>query len=546
MGARYSVRPTGADATGAGGALDRIERAVTGIECDPATLGRAVDRLSVTITRFRTTANRSDHALRASELIADIDSGPSARSFIEEIAAADADIGRLARNCGIVKAAASRADRLVRTPPKAHRAAVGFGWRPLLGALDRPTDTVGCRPATGDIGGTGTAEPRVRWEAGEGTPPTLGREVLMRALADTADECQLGPDEIGLVDVGGRWILVLPGVTDLSAIAEWATRYPSVGRPEGSPWGLSPAHRSVRDTDAVARRSATSAGIADNRYAALVASIVAQRVPAGAEIAIIGHSAGADAALDLAADPEFNGSGRYSVTHVAAFAYYSEPMLPSVPAGTKVLAVENSRDLVVRGEHALSTPNRLLEAALTAARGDLAGGYRRVVDAHRRGIDQLADGAALIASNVLDDLSTGHLPSLDSLTSSATRSTRPTPDQTHVVFKGDAADAGHHQRHYIDYLRSATGDAGADIDDFATDLAAAGYAAGGGFSAIDVSVPTLLTSIADAFERRRESIPPGASHTRRPRTRNRGRSANTGRRSTPRIGELGELGHRLK
>ncbi|MDH5522015.1 MAG: hypothetical protein OEZ14_15940, partial [Acidimicrobiia bacterium] len=69
-------------------------------------------------------------------------------------------------------------------------------------------------------------------------------------------------------------------------------------------------------------------------------------VPAGAELLIVGHSYGADTALDLAADPAF--AGRYDVTHVVATGYFSQPQLPAVPADTRVLVVQNRHDIVVR------------------------------------------------------------------------------------------------------------------------------------------------------------------------------------------------------
>ena len=58
-------------------------------------------------------------------------------------------------------------------------------------------------------------------------------------------------------------------------------------------------------------------------------------VPAGSSLMIVGHSFGADTALDLAADREFNG-GEYTVTHVVAAGYYSQPQLASVAAETSV------------------------------------------------------------------------------------------------------------------------------------------------------------------------------------------------------------------
>lgn len=457
--------------------------------CEPTTVAAAAAALNATAQRLAQTALWSSLAMQTSQLNEDNDHRELARWLDGAVANVVANAQTLTDACATIGPFAESADRYLGLPGHTALAVPRFDLGQRLGVINpalRPHDR--CIPAVGDLGGTGSSELRSRWATGRGATSTRGREVLIRALEDTANGCQIGPDEIGLVQTGNRWLLVLPGVTDLSDIAQWAVR-PSKRDSTRSPWGLNPVHRSVRDTDAVARRSATSASVADDGYAALVAELVAKRVPAGAQIAIVGHSAGADAALDLAADRNFNGAGRYSVTHVAAFAYYSRPMLTSVPAGTKVLAVENSRDLVVRGEQALSTPNRVLEAALTAADGDPVGGYRRLDDAARHGIEQLTSGARLVIGNVARDLASGRAPSVDSLLANHTRSSHPTDDQTHIVFRGGGKEAGHHQRHYIDFLSSANGDVGADVDAFASDLAIAGYAVGGEFSAVDVSLP---------------------------------------------------------
>ncbi|MDH3299771.1 MAG: hypothetical protein OES24_04615 [Acidimicrobiia bacterium] len=164
------------------------------------------------------------------------------------------------------------------------------------------------------------------------TPPLSPAARLVAAALDaTADQTVLAHDEFGLVVHGrDRYTVVLPGVTDLS-------------RPEP---GWNPVHRSARDLDMAAFRSSRSASVADNTYAATVAdALVEVGVPDGAEFLIVGHSFGADTALDLAADPSF--STRYAVTHVVATGHFSQPRLPSVPVETRVLVVQNRHDIVV-------------------------------------------------------------------------------------------------------------------------------------------------------------------------------------------------------
>ena len=130
----------------------------------------------------------------------------------------------------------------------------------------------------------------------------------------------------------GRYLVVLPGVTDLSS--------PDIG--------LSETHASVRDVDQFAYPSSRSASVAGNRYAQMVAEALAIRgVPIGSDLVIVGHSYGADTALDLAADRDFNGAGGYHVTHVVAAAYHSQPQLDHVPDSTEVLVLQNHRDVAV-------------------------------------------------------------------------------------------------------------------------------------------------------------------------------------------------------
>ena len=69
----------------------------------------------------------------------------------------------------------------------------------------------------------------------------------------------------------------------------------------------------------------------------------AAQVPVGAPVMLVGHSQGGIVAMDLAADPEFNGR-RVAVTHVVAAG--SPISAKRSPATTRVLSAENSYDLV--------------------------------------------------------------------------------------------------------------------------------------------------------------------------------------------------------
>ncbi|MGI9493777.1 MAG: hypothetical protein ACR2QF_15380, partial [Geminicoccaceae bacterium] len=196
----------------------------------------------------------------------------------------------------------------------------------------------------GDPGGAGTAEIRRPFEVTGESQTDVGRAVLERALQDTADSGQIQRDEFEVVELeNGKFIVVLPGVIDLS-------------KPQ---LGWDPHNRSVRDTDMAAVRSSTSTGIDDNRYAQMVRDYMDQHVPKGADVMIVGHSFGADTALDLASDPTFNNRETgFNVTHVTAAAYYSQPQLRHVQNDTEVLVLQNRHDVPVIVEGQGYAPTR--------------------------------------------------------------------------------------------------------------------------------------------------------------------------------------------
>ena len=183
--------------------------------------------------------------------------------------------------------------------------------------------------------GRSTRKPGDRSRRFEEPTRERARALLARVFDDLATSSQIHADEFELVQVADdRFIVVLPGVIDLSHLDPL----------------LSDRHRSVRDLDQYAIRSSRSTSVDENRYAAMVwQALEAVDVPRGAELMIVGHSFGADTALDLASDHRFNGD-RFRVTHVVAAGYHSQPQLEHVTNGTKVLVVQNRHDLVVTAE----------------------------------------------------------------------------------------------------------------------------------------------------------------------------------------------------
>lgn len=348
----------------------------------------------------------------------------------------------------------------------------------------------------GDLGGTYSTDPRLPWLIHGVTGADRGRNLVIRALADTGDPCQIGVDEFEIVQIAeGRYVVVLPGVTDLSAAADDPLAMFS--------WNED--HRSVRATWMAARTSALSTGIEGNRYAAMVDEAMAAEVPPGSDVVIIGHSFGADTALDLAADASFHGpQGRYNVTHVVAAAYHSAPQLAHVPDSVEVLVLQNSKDLVIVGESALDQPSAAIHGAAGAydsardlefadaheSLGDAAEGVGRSIiegagwfgDRH----DELS-GAAL-------DAAVDHLSGMDVPVSEHTFGdafylevgVATAGLHTSVVFDGGSSHGGHHQEHYIHYVEETAEHA---VGDFFASLDAAGYTSGGSTVAVDVSVP---------------------------------------------------------
>ena len=282
----------------------------------------------------------------------------------------------------------------------------------------------------GDLGGTFTSAERTPFAAAGRSDTERGRAALERMLADTAVGAQIQDDEFELIrHDNGRYTLVLPGVIDLS--------HPH--------WGLDADSRSVRDVDQFALPSSADARVASNRYAQMVREVVLDHVPRGAEVMIVGHSFGADTALDLAADPQFNNAfSGVNVTHVVAAAYFNQPQLGHVPARTQVLVLQNANDAAVIGE-----------------------------------------GIGWTATEVRDALARRTLPWPDALDLLRTGVERPDAHTVLARFDGGREGVGHHQQNYIDYLNTSNDPA---VRGFVESVARAGYTAPGSSHAVDVSV----------------------------------------------------------
>ncbi len=183
---------------------------------------------------------------------------------------------------------------------------------------------------------------------------------------------------------------------------------------------------------------------------------------------LVGHSFGADTALDLAADVRFNGPGGFNVTHAVAAGYDSRPQMPFVPSSTEVLVLQNNRDVAVLVEH-VGTP-------ITNGIDRFMGGLDRIIARDPLGgIGDIASSGATIAHAHVpaDQL----VPRVDTLQ----------PGHTQIVFTGGGAGLGHAQSNYLEYL-SATDEPA--VRDFAASVGAAGYGGPGSVVALDISIPT--------------------------------------------------------
>ena len=346
-----------------------------------------------------------------------------------------------------------------------------------------------------DPGGTYSQEYRGGFIVDGSDSVAAGRSLIQNLLLTTVDDSLIAHDEFQLISVNGgqSFILVLGGVTDLTD--------PHLG--------LNPDHRSVRDMDQYALPSAASTSIADNEYARMVRNgLLVAEVPFGADIAIVGHSFGADSALDLAADDDFNGGEfGFNVTHVVAAAYNTDSQLEHVPDRTEVLTLQNDRDVPVIVEKIGEAPSKFIQSARSLNPfGILSavaeGGVALIVGTGDAVVDtgQYLGGAAVNGGSALfnaaSDLSgyngrfgtvgTVDWGDFDDIYLIEDGVNHPTDHQTVVVFEGGFAGAGHDPVNYVDHLGETTD---RSTVDFFEHLADAGYTGTMDRWSIDVSVP---------------------------------------------------------
>lgn len=219
---------------------------------------------------------------------------------------ADASVGYLAPYTelllmGLAPSSRFRADVALRRPDVVE---------PVFGL---PLAAVGAALPEGP-GSISTSRYRPLWESEPA--PDLGSLVARIGDLEAQPEASMAVQEVVGADGVRRFVVELPGMRHFGVA--------------GDPLDLSGAVSAVALPATAYTRCVTEA-------------LDAAGVPVGAQVALVGHSQGGIVAMDLAADPAFNG-GRVHVTHVLTAG--SPISSKRVLAPTKVLSVENVNDVV--------------------------------------------------------------------------------------------------------------------------------------------------------------------------------------------------------
>jgi hypothetical protein len=159
-----------------------------------------------------------------------------------------------------------------------------------------------------------------RYQASWGDTPPGSLAGAMRRVADLErwPEAVIAIEQVRADDGVTRYVVELPGIRSLGATAD--------------PQDLAGA--------------VSAMAFPATAYSRCVAKALdAAGVPRGADVMLVGHSEGGMVAMDLAADPAFNG-GRARVTDVVAAGSPISAKSAAHGSGTRVFSVENANDIV--------------------------------------------------------------------------------------------------------------------------------------------------------------------------------------------------------
>lgn len=206
-----------------------------------------------------------------------------------------------------------------------------------------------------------------------------GVDAIVEAFWATGDGARADRDEIEIRQLdNGRYIVVLPGVTDLTDHLDDVAR----GFPTGD--AADPWYDNDANTVRKMRYAISAANDPDfvDPYALVVAEQMQRAgIPVGADVMIIGHSYGAYAAMNLAANDSFNSADgdsagyHVNVTHVLAAGADTDWQLAGVPPQTNALVLNNRNDPVVRAEDIGSRHGNTNAASVTHVERVFSGGW---------------------------------------------------------------------------------------------------------------------------------------------------------------------------
>ena len=337
-----------------------------------------------------------------------------------------------------------------------------------IATLEHALDTLAAPFTIGGIGGdldSDFFDPRVGvpLHIAPGSPLQRGRDLIVRALNDTANPDQILRDEFEVFfHDNGNLTLVLPGVIDLTN-----------PRP-----GADPETNSLRDLDQQAIGSAFSTGVypdehgPGNGYAQRIVDWAEEMVAtgviaAGTQTTIIGHSFGGDTAFDLASDSHFNGE-LLDVTHAFSAGYNSFPQLEHLPAHTRALTATNIYDLVQLTER-------------------LSRNGARPAD---RIVSETAERAINTTTQHLNRFRINKIPEIELDDEDVIEMS---PNGVVADFEGGftLSGAGHHQDEYVEFIERVDDPL---IEQFLTELDTEGFTADAVAVSVDISDPTYEPS----------------------------------------------------
>lgn len=186
---------------------------------------------------------------------------------------------------------------------------------------------------------------------------------FVEAFWATGDPSRVWKEEIEIrLLENGNYILVLPGVTDLSENLGDALN-PLDGDLGPGAFLDGENAKTARLTKYAALEARDVTDTYDNPYAQRVREAMRQYIPEGAKVMIMGHSFGAYTAMEIAGDADVRAN--YDITHVVAAGADTDWKLREIPSSTNVLVFNNREDVVFRAEDPLvqdyhsNSPNHL-------------------------------------------------------------------------------------------------------------------------------------------------------------------------------------------